>query len=357
MLDHYGTSHTCSNDSCGHISPVRLVNKGFVEIILCGELFGHFIHLEILAHECHKVIHFITPVDIHDLADGSQAVGGVVVAVAVNVREAAPEAFADIGQQVVAQVVDVRRFAVQQLGELELANIEQFYDQPKVVRVVGERGNASFVELNAEGPDGEIVNSITANHADFVVSEQDFRSSLREAMFESMFDLVGRLSQVNPQVALNLLDLVVEMVDVPNRDELVSRIRKLNGQRDPDAEPTPEEVAEQQQAAQQAAIQQQIQYETLMNTLRKLKAEGSKLDAETVQKHVDSMLAALEGAQIVAAAPATAPIADEIMRSAGFKDATPEETLPQGTQPPAMPPAQPMQAPPMADGLAATEGV
>jgi hypothetical protein len=261
------------------------------------------------------------------------------------------------GSVVTTELFDNLRFAVQALGEMELANIEQFYDQPKVVRVVGERGNASFVELNKEGPNGEIVNSVTANHADFVVSEQDFRSSLRQAMFESMFDLVGRLGQVNPQVALNLLDLVVEMVDVPNRDELVSRIRKLNGQRDPDAEPTPEEQAEMQQAAQQAAIQQQIQNETLMNTLRKLKAEGSKLDAQTVQTHVDAMLAALEGAQVVAAAPATAPIADEIMRSAGFKDATPEETMPQGIQPPAMPPAQPMQPPPMANGLAPTEGV
>lgn len=258
------------------------------------------------------------------------------------------------GSIVTTEIFDNLRFAVQQVGELELSNIEQFYDQPKVVRIVGERGKASFVELNQPGPDGVTLNSITATKADFVVSEQDYRSSLRIAMFESLFDLIGRLGQVDPRVALNLLDLAVEMADVPNRDELVARIRQLNGQRDPEAEPTPEEQAQQQKAAEEAALNAQIQRETLLNGLKKLKAEGSRLDAQTIQHHVDAMLKALEGAQVVAAAPATAPIADEIMRSAGFKDAAPGGIpAPQGEQPPAMPPAQPMQGqPPMADAPA-----
>jgi hypothetical protein len=255
------------------------------------------------------------------------------------------------GSVVTTEPFDNLRLAVQLTGELELSNIEQFYDEPKVIRIVGERGAASFVEINQVMPDGSVMNSITESQADFVVSEQDFRSNLRQAMFESMFDLVGRLAQMNPMVALNLLDLVVEMVDVPNRDKLVARIRKLSGQRDPEAEPTPEEQQAEQATAEQQALTQQIQTETLMAQLHKLqveaakvKAEGSKLDADTMMQHIDGMLKALEAAQLVAAVPETTPIADEIMRSAGFKDIVPEQQ-----EPAAVEQAEPIQESPAAE--------
>lgn len=248
------------------------------------------------------------------------------------------------GSVVTTEPFDNLRLATQLLGELSLSNIEQFYDQPKVVRIIGERGAASFIELNQVDADGRVLNSITASQADFVVSEQDFRSNLRQAMFESMFDLVGRLAQMNPMVALNLLDLVVEMVDVPNRDELVSRIRKLSGQRDPEAEPTPEEQQAEQAAAEQNQITQQIQTETLAAQLRKLQAEGDGLDARAVMTKVDAMLKALEAAQIVAAIPGSTPVADEILLNAGHKDRVPEMQ-----EAPAIEQAEPMQETPAAE--------
>lgn len=254
------------------------------------------------------------------------------------------------GGVVTTELFDNLRFALQQLGEMELSNIERFIDQPKTVRIVGDRGKATFVNINEPGPNGEILNNVTAQKADFVIAEQDYRDSLRQAMFESMFDLVGRLGQVNPEAALKLLDLVVEMVDVPNRDEMVARIRKLNGERDPNSEPTPEEEAATQSEAEQAATVSQIQLETLKNTLKKLQAEGSKITAEAVNRHVDAMLKSLEGAQIVATTPQVAPIADEIMKSAGFQDAAPG-----GFQTPDTP-AQPAQAMQPADGLTLQPG-
>jgi hypothetical protein len=168
---------------------------------------------------------------------------------------------------------------------------------------------------------------VTASKADFVVSQQDYRDSLRLAMFESLFEIVGRLAQMNPDVALNMLDLVVEMADVPNRDELVARIRQLNGQRDPDSEPTPEE---QQQMAQQAAMeqaQQQLAMAQMEATVAKLQAEVDKVkadqekaQAESINKRLEAMYSALQSAQIVAQAPGAAVMADEIMKGAGFDD-------------------------------------
>jgi hypothetical protein len=235
----------------------------------------------------------------------------------------------DQGGVVTTAPFDNLRFAVQLCGEMEISNIEQFYTEAKTVRIVGDRGGVKFKELNQEGDNGEILNDITKFHADYVVSEQDYRSSLRQAMFESLFDIVGRLAQMNPQVALNLLDLVVEMADLPNKDELVQRIRKINGQSDPDKEMTPEEQAQvkQAEAAQQqmTEVQQQIALETMQNQLAKLVAETGKLDAQAMSERIQAIYAALQAAGVVATVPGAAAVADEIMKGAGYQDATVKE--------------------------------
>lgn len=239
----------------------------------------------------------------------------------------------DQGSVVTTELYDNLRWAVQWAGEIELSLIEQFYTEAKVVRLVGERGNASFVEINTPDPEtGEILNDVTRAKADFVVSQQDYRDSLRVAMFDSLFEIVSRLAQMNPQVAMNLLDLVVEMADVPNRDELVARIRQLNGQRDPEREPTPEEQQQQAQQAQVQQAQQQLAMAQMQAMVAKLEAEVDKLradqeksQAESINKRLEAMYSALQSAQIVAQAPGAAVMADEIMQGAGFKDSVLEE--------------------------------
>lgn len=224
---------------------------------------------------------------------------------------------------------DNLRFAVQLIGEMELSNVEQFYTEEKTVRITGERGGVKFQQINEPQPDGTYLNDITAYQADFVVADQDYRSSLRQAMFESLFDIVGRLATMNPQVALNLLDLVVDMADLPNKDELVNRIRKLNGQTDPDKEEAPEELAARQQqemAQQQAAeAQQQLALETLKTQVAKLQAETGKLNAQAMGEKIEAMYSALQAAGVIATVPGAAPIADEILKGAGYKDASIQE--------------------------------
>lgn len=233
------------------------------------------------------------------------------------------------GSVVTTEPFDNLRFAVQLVGEMELSNVEQFYSQQKTVRIIGDRGGVKFQDLNQPADDGSILNDITKFQADFVVSEQDYRSSLRQAMFESLFDIVGRLAQMNPQVALNLLDLVVEMADLPNKDELVSRIRKLNGQADPDKEETPEEaqarMAQEQQAMQEQNAQKELILAKFQRDIAKLVAETGKLDAQTVETKIKAMYAALQAAGVIATVPAAAAIADEMLKGSGFKDAAVEQ--------------------------------
>jgi len=237
------------------------------------------------------------------------------------------------------QIFDNLRFAVQLVGEMELSNVEQFYTEEKSIRITGEKGNAKHENINEIDEGGELINDITKFHADFVVSEQDYKSSLRQAMFESLFDIVGRLAQMNPQVALNLLDLVIEMADIPNRDALVQRIRQLNGQTDPDEEESPEVAAAKQKQQAMADAQQQLQMQTIETQLAKLVAEKDNLDAKTISQRIQSMYEALQAGQIVSAVPAAAPVADAIMKGAGFNkpadlEAQAAQVEPQMQEPP-----------------------
>ncbi len=232
------------------------------------------------------------------------------------------------GSVVTTEIFDNLSYAVQLAGEIELSLIEQFFTEEKTVRLLGERGNAQFVEVNKrDEATGEVLNDITATQADFKVSEQDYRDSLRQAMFESLMDIVTRLAQLNPQVALNLLDLVVEMVDIPNRDEFVARIRQLSGMRDPEAEPTEEELLAEQQQKQLQDLQIQNAIETAAAELQKTLAQGEKFSADAINAILEGMYASIQAAALVTQNPSIAPIADELLTSAGYVDATPDQQI------------------------------
>jgi len=135
------------------------------------------------------------------------------------------------GSLATAPLFDNLRFALQTQGEKQLSMIEQFYDTPKIVRIVGESGVPEMQNLNwpEYKKDGRVnvMNPITETKADFVINTQDYRESVRQAQMEALFELVSKLDS---EVVINLLDLVVESSDIQNRDEIVKRIRMLNGQ-------------------------------------------------------------------------------------------------------------------------------
>lgn len=188
------------------------------------------------------------------------------------------------GSVVTAEIFDNYRFSQQLQGEILLSLIEQFYTEEKSIYVAGNRGRFAHTTINRVEADGSVINDITAAKSDFIIAEQDFRESLRISMFESMSELITKL---DPEVAFNLLDLVVDMSDIPDKDDLVTRIRELNGQRAPsdDAgidihdkiQPTPEEQKDlEAEAAQQQA---EAELEKLDRDLRKAGVRKELADA------------------------------------------------------------------------------
>lgn len=260
------------------------------------------------------------------------------------------EARQDQGSVVSADLFDCLRMAVQMQGENQLSLCEQFMSEQKVVRITGESPPLEWLEINKVDEDtGEVLNDITASQADFIIAEQDFRATIRQAQFQQMADMLAKMAQTDPRIALSLLDLLVEMADdLPKRDEWLARIRKLNGQTDPDKELTPQEQAEVQARREQEAAEQaeakELQKRQLMAAIGKLEGEAKKAgaqagtyDAQALAAAVGAVVTALEGAPLLFT-PGVAAATDQILQGVGFKDQGGEGLdVSDGTLPTALP--------------------
>ena len=149
-------------------------------------------------------------------------------------------------------------------------------------------------------------------------------------------DLMAKIAPVAPQAVLVLLDLVVESMDIGNREEIVKRIRQLSGQRDPDAEElTPEEVAQMQEKQRQAQLQERAFVAKIAVDEAKAGLTGaqaqqvaatiSKVMAETAGQGVGAQKAALEAALLALANPLAAQVGDLILHESGFQSRTEQE--------------------------------
>lgn len=245
----------------------------------------------------------------------------------------------DQGSTTTTTLFDNLRFANQVHGEKQLSLIEQFYNEKKDFRITNMRGTPEYVTLNSGLPQDDI----TRSKADFIVSEQDFHATLRQAAAEQLLQAVQTLGPAAPQLVMGIIDLIVENMDLPNREEIVQRIRKVTGQADPDQEgPTPEQV----QAAQKAQLMQQYEMQMGMAKLADLQAGAKKKMADALHSaaatdhtqaqtqlitaqigkiladgrlgNVQAQADAIEAALALIANSGAAPVADTILREAGY---------------------------------------
>lgn len=222
------------------------------------------------------------------------------------------------GSLATSKFFDNLRFAEQLRGEIELSLIEQFATDEKQFRITNMRGAPDFVTIN----DGLPENDITRTKADFVISEADWRASMRQAATDQLTDM---LMKMPPEVGMVMLDLIVDQMDVPNREEIAKRIRSINGQRDPDStEVTPEEQQRMQQQAEAAAVQKaMVEAELREKNAKAAKAEADaqRIGRQAVNDSVDATARAMEAAAKVITMPTVAKVADNILAEAGWGQA------------------------------------
>lgn len=279
-----------------------------------------------------------------------QQVGGVTDELMGRTTNAtsgvAIEARQEQGSIATNKLFDNLRLAVQMEGELELSLMEQFVTEEKQFRITNQRGTPEFVTVN----DGLPENDVTRTKADFVISEADWRATMRQAASAQLSDMMMKMP---PEVAMVMLDLVVESMDIDNRDEIVKRIRGITGQRDPDASELTEEEVASMQAKKEEADAQRAMFDAELG-LKQAQAKKSEADANRVKRQMigDSMTAAasaMAAATAVVTMPTIAKVADNLLQEAGWKDIhvaagglppmpqPPMPAAPMPQQPPAMP--------------------
>ena len=227
------------------------------------------------------------------------------------------------GAVTTAEVFDLFRLFIEISGQKLLEVTKQGMSTPRQIRVLGGNEGLEWLAINQpvynyETGEVEWDNDILNTLADFKVGEQDFRETLRMAMAESLFETIGKLP---PEIAMQLIDLAVELTDLPNKAEFISRVRKINGT-------TPAPVDPAQAEAQAAAQAHEARLMQLTEDGAAAKVERDRAAAlkdVATAKHVGvkGQREAVDTAGLIAAALPIAPMADTLYAGAGNTPATP----------------------------------
>ena len=191
----------------------------------------------------------------------------------------------ELGTTLTMTMFDNLRLAFQLVGELKLSLVEQFYTEEKTIRIQGAPNQWDFEDINYQDPEtGEMLNDITASQADFVIDSQNFTANMRQAAFEQLMSMIEKLP---PELAMAMLDIVIEMSDVPLKETLVQRVRDITGMKDPSKDPEdPEELAKEQAKAEAEAKQQELLEAIQMLELRFKEAQATKLEVDAADKQL-----------------------------------------------------------------------
>lgn len=246
--------------------------------------------------------------------------------------------------QSLADMMDNFREGRKQVGELLLSMlIEDMGNEPQTVVITGDAVTEDrTVMINAPERDpvtGQTYLSNDVQKTRLMVALEDVPStnSYRGQQLNAFSEAVKSLP-AEMQVAA--MPYMIALMDIPHKENFIEDIKAMQQQQ------TPEEIEKaQQEAIKDALIKagNDIKLRELEIKERKADSEVKKIDAESVSIGVQAAYSAMQGGAQIAQMPQVAPIADEIMMSAGYQRPNPYGVDP--NYPTADMPAQPAEQP------------
>lgn len=246
--------------------------------------------------------------------------------------------------QSLADMMDNFREGRKQVGELLLSMlIEDMGSEPQTVVITGDAVTEDrTVVVNAPERDpvtGQTYLSNDVQKTRLMVALEDVPStnSYRGQQLNAFSEAVKSLP-AEMQVAA--MPYMIALMDIPHKENFIEDIKAMQQQQ------TPEEIEKAQQEAIKDALAKagnDIKLRELELKERKADSEVKKIDAESVQIGVAAAYSAMQGGAQIAQMPQVAPIADEIMMSAGYQRPDPYGVDP--NYPTADMPAQPVEQP------------
>ncbi|MBM7455179.1 hypothetical protein HNR62_001039 [Oceanisphaera litoralis] len=187
------------------------------------------------------------------------------------------------GGTTLSEINDNYRFGCQQLGQLILGMVmEDLAKRPNYPVTVNrddrqKRKQVVLNQSNAGGTGEGINNDVTRLRAHIALAPIQHSAVYKQQLAERMTQAV---SQLPPEAQAATFDLLVELMDVPNKAEFMERIRStMNIPKKPE-EMTPEEQQAAEAQAQQAQAEQELAMREIQAKVAEVEAKAAKWQAE-----------------------------------------------------------------------------
>lgn len=220
------------------------------------------------------------------------------------------------GQEISGVAIQSRQFAAQQqlalaldalartrnmVGRFFIELIQTFYDLPRTRRITNVDLNGKQVSeeiyLNYPLDDGRVLNDLTIGEYDVVVTEQPMQITFDNSQFNQLIELATKLPQV---ITPEFIKVLIRYSNITDKQDMLEALKQQQ-------QPAPNPVEE-------AKLQE------VLAKVEKLQAEAEKIKADSINKGMETVYSAMQTANIIAATPQTAPIADQTLKSVGFQD-------------------------------------
>jgi hypothetical protein len=196
------------------------------------------------------------------------------------------------GATTLAEINDNYRYGRLMLGRLLMLYIYEDMKKKKNIKVTvfkEDKSKRKQVIINAE-IEGKpaLTNDISKLRSHVALAPIQQTPTFRAQMAQQLTMVTQNLP---PQVQMSVIDMILELMDIPNKTEYLDRVRGALGVSKPAEQMTPEEQAQAQQQAQAAAAQQEMQ-NRLMNaevTTKEAEAANKQAEAARKQREIASM--------------------------------------------------------------------
>ena len=195
------------------------------------------------------------------------------------------------GHTTLSEVNDNYRFARQMVGEFLLSLIvEDIGTEEQTVVVDANKPRPTrTIKLNERVTDANgntrINNDVTRTKAKVVLDDIQSTAGYRAQISNRLFELAATLPD---EMKAAVMDIVVDATELPQREELVKRIREVTGVNVDPASLTPEQRAAQEAKQQAQAKDQKLLWDELEAKIEKLRAEASRARASGVKSGAEA---------------------------------------------------------------------
>lgn len=244
---------------------------------------------------------------------------------------------AEQSTQALADLYDNFHTARTQVGELLLSMVaEDLFGVEESVIIKGEAlRDDKEIKLNSRKIDPETGIAYLDNDVErtlLKVTMEDVPStpSFKAQQLQS-FSEVYKAAPESAQGAL--FPQLLNLLDTPNKQAIIQAVREAMQQ------PTPEQIQQQiKEAVDAALLKAMVEQKTRELDQKDALNEAAikKMVAEAVKTGTESAYAAMQAGQVIATMPQVAPIADIVMKTAGYQPSTPAGVDPNFPQPEGM---------------------